>query len=133
PKDQLTDVSVWSSAENAGLFLNDIYNSLNPGPVSSVWTNLPSEISNDPLDNYTDNSVSGNLAGIPSYVNFTQGAYGPSTPIFNNYWQDMYENIRKCNILIQNVSTADFNEAARKSLIAQARFLRAYYYKNLVD
>lgn len=133
PKDQLTDVSVWSSPENAGLFLNDIYNSLNPGPVSSVWTNVPSEISNDPLDNYSDNSVSGNLAGIPSYVNFTQGAYGPSTPIFNNYWQNMYANIRKCNILIENVSSASFAESARKSLIAQARFLRAYYYKNLID
>lgn len=133
PKDQLTDISVWSSPENAGLFLNDIYNSLNPGPVSSIWTNVPSEISNDPLDNYSDNSVSGNLAGIPSYVNFTQGAYGPSTPIFNNYWQNMYANIRKCNLLIERVSAADFSEEAKKSLIAQARFLRAYYYKNLID
>src|SRR5690606_27036287 len=133
PKDQLTDISVWSSPENAGLFLNDIYNSLNPGPVSSIWTNVPSEISNDPLDNYSDNSVSGNLAGIPSYVNFTQGAYGPSTPIFNNHWKNMYTNIRKCNVLIENVSAATFPEAAKKSLIAQARFLRAYYYKSLMN
>src|SRR5690606_12205331 len=100
PKDQLTDATVWKSPENANLFLNDIYNRLNPGPVSSVWTALPSEISNDPLDNFSDNSVSGNLAGIPSYQNFTQGAYGPSTPIFNNHWKNMYANIRKCNILI---------------------------------
>jgi hypothetical protein len=85
------------------------------------------------LDNYSDNSVSGNLAGIPSYEVFTQGAYGPSIPIFNNYWRDMYANIRKCNLLIENVSASDFAEASRKSLIAQGKFLRAYYYKCLID
>src|SRR5690606_1356027 len=125
PTDQLTNASVWRSPDNAGLFLNDIYNSLNPGPISSVWTNLPSEISNDPLDNYSDNCVSGPLAGIPSYQNFAQGSYGPSTPIFNNYWQEMYANIRKCNVLIKQVSEAEFDEESKKSLIAQGRFLRA--------
>lgn len=133
PKDQLTDATLWQNAENAGLFLNDIYNALNPGPVSSVWTALPSEISNDPLDNFSDNSVSGNLAGIPSYEAFTQGAYSPSIPIFNDHWRNMYENIRKCNILIDKVGASDFAEADKKSLIAQGRFLRAYYYKWLVD
>lgn len=33
PKDQLTDIFVWSSPENANLFLNDIYNNLNPGQI----------------------------------------------------------------------------------------------------
>lgn len=133
PKDQLTDIFVWSSPENANLFLNDIYNNLNPGPVSSVWTALPSEISNDPLDNFSDNSVSGNLAGIPSYEAFTQGAYGPSIPIFNNHWRNMYQNIRKCNILIEKVTESDFPETDKKLMIAQGKFLRAYYYKWLID
>lgn len=133
PKDQLTDITVWQSPENAALFLNDIYNSLNPGPVSTVFTNLPSEISNDPLDNFSDNSVSGNLAGIPSYEIFTQGAYGPSIPIFNDHWKNMYAAIRKCNILITKVGESNFPDQSKKSLIAQARFLRAYYYKWLID
>lgn len=133
PKDQLTDATVWKTPENANLFLNDIYNQLNPGPVSSVWTALPSEISNDPLDNYSDNSVSGNLAGIPSFQNFTQGAYGPSVPIFNNHWRNMYANIRKCNILIEKVSSSEFSGENKKSLISQGMFLRAYFYKSLID
>ncbi|MBU2947362.1 RagB/SusD family nutrient uptake outer membrane protein [Zobellia uliginosa] len=133
PTDQLSDSTLWSTAENAGLLLNDIYNSLNPGPVSSIWTNLPSEISNDPLDNFSDNSVSGNIAGIPSYENFALGSYGPSIPIFNNHWKNMYENIRKCNLLITNITDADWDEGSKESLIAQARFLRAYFYKSLVD
>src|SRR5690606_13066508 len=120
PTDQLTDVSVWKTPENAGLFLNDIYNSLNPGPQSSVFTNLPSEISNDPLDNFSDNSVSGPIAGIPSYETFAQGAYGPSTPIFTPHWKNMYANIRKANVFIQNVTAADFEEGTKKGMLAQA-------------
>jgi hypothetical protein len=133
PTDQLTDATVWKSAANAGLFLNDIYNSLNPGPQSTVFTNVPSEISNDPLDNFSDNSLSGPIAGIPSYANFAQGSYGPSTPIFTPHWRNMYTNIRKCNVFITNVTPADFDAAIKKGMLAQAKFLRAYFYKSLID
>lgn len=133
PTDQLTDASVWKTPTNAGLFLNDIYNNLNPGPQSTVFTNVPSEISNDPLDNFSDNSLSGPIAGIPSYVNFAQGSYGPSTPIFTPHWKNMYTNIRKCNVFIANVTASSFDDATKKGMLAQARFLRAYYYKSLMD
>jgi hypothetical protein len=117
PTDQLTDATVWQTPANANLFLNDIYNNLNPGPQSTVFTNVPSEISNDPLDNFSDNSISGPLAGIPSYVNFAAGAYGPSTPIFTPHWKNMYTNIRKCNVFIENVSKADFDDATKKEML----------------
>lgn len=133
PTDQLTDATVWSTPTNANLFLNDIYNSLNPGPQSTVFTNVPSEISDDPLDNFSDNSISGAIAGIPSYVNFAQGAYGPSTPIFTPHWGNMYTDIRKCNVFIENVSKSSFDDATKKGMLAQARFLRAYFYKSLID
>lgn len=133
PTDQLTDEIVWTTPANAGLFLNDIYNSLNPGPQSTVFTNVPSEISNDPLDNFSDNSIAGSLAGIPSYTNFASGSYSPSTPIFNGHWGSMYKAIRKCNVFIEKVTASTFDDATKKSYIAQARFLRAYFYKQLMD
>ncbi|MEN0052545.1 MAG: RagB/SusD family nutrient uptake outer membrane protein [Mucilaginibacter sp.] len=133
PTDQLTDATVFTSAANATLFLNDIYNSLNPGPWSSVFTLQPTEVSNDPLDNYSDNSISGPIAGIPSYQAFTNDSYGPTVPIFDKQWANMYANIRKCNLFITKTTTATFDDASKKSLIAQARFLRAYYFKSLMD
>lgn len=133
PGDMITDAAVWSTPANANLFLNDIYNSLTPGPWSSVFTNLPTEISNDPLDNYSDNAVSGPIAGIPSYQLFANGSYGPANPIFNNQWSRAYANIRKANLFILKVGESDFAEATKKSMIAQARFLRAYFYKQLID
>ncbi len=134
PTDQLTDASVWKTPTNAGLFLNDIYNNPElPGPQSTVFTNLPSEISNDPLDNFSDNSISGPLAGIPSYENFAQGSYGPSTPIFTPHWKNMYANIRKCNVFIKNAVRFRLRRGHQKGLLAQAKFLRAYFYKSLMD
>ena len=133
PSDQLTDADVWRTPDNANLFLNDIYNSLNPGPWPDLWTNVPMQIGNDPLDNYTDNSLSGNIAGIPSYQLFANGTYGPSNPIFGPHWERMYENIRKCNLFLEKVAGAGFDEATTTSMLAQARFLRAYFYKSLVD
>jgi hypothetical protein len=133
PTDQLTDATVFTSAANATLFLNDIYNSLNPGPWSSVFTLQPTEVSNDPLDNYSDNSISGPIAGIPSYQAFTNDSYGPTVPIFDKQWANMYANIRKCNLFITKTTTATFDDASKKSLIAQARFLRVYFFKSLMD
>lgn len=129
----LSDATVFDTPADAGLFLNDIYNSLNPGPWSSVFTLLPTEISNDPLDNFTDNSVSGPLAGIASYQKFANGSYGPTVPIFDNQWKNMYANIRKCNLFISKITAANFDAATKAPLIAQARFLRCYFYKSLID
>jgi len=133
PTGFLSDASVFDTPADANLFLNDIYNSLNPGPWSSVFTLLPTEISNDPLDNFTDNSVSGPLASIPSYQKFANGSYGPTVPIFDNQWKNMYANIRKCNLFITKVTATTFDVATKNSLIAQARFLRCYFYKSLID
>jgi hypothetical protein len=133
PSDRLSDAAIWNDARTADLFLNDIYFSLNAGPYPTVWTNLPSEISNDPLDNFTDNTTYGPDAGPASALLFNSGSYGPSNPLFNNQWRNMYANIRKCNLFIERVSASKYVAATKKSMLAQVRFMRAYFYKQLVD
>src|ERR1700754_454871 len=96
PTDRLSDNTVWTDSTTAYLFLNDIYNQLNPGPWSAIYEHLPTEISSDPLDNFTDNSLNGN-PGVPSYTLFETGSYGPSNEQFDKQWENMYANIRRCN------------------------------------
>lgn len=132
PTDRLSDATVWSDSGTAKLFLNDIYNQLNPGPWSSIYENLPTEISSDPLDNFTDNSLNGNL-GTPSYTVFENGSYNPSTGMFNNQWKNMYANIRKCNLCLGKIAASSLDPNFKKNITAQTRFLRAYYYKQLID
>lgn len=133
PSDQLSDGTVWSTPETANLFLNDIYNSLNAGPIGSSWLNLPTQIGNDPLADYTDDATYGAVGGTPSYTLFDNSSYGPSNLLFKNTWQIMFANIRKCNLLIEKVTGSELEVDVKKSMIAQARFLRVHFYKTLID
>ncbi len=47
PKQQVSDATLWATPENADLFLNNIYAS------------VPSMATDDPWDNYSDNSLNG--------------------------------------------------------------------------
>ena len=133
PSDELSDAAVWSDSTTANLFLNDIYNALNAGPYGSSWLNLPTQIGNDPLADYTDDATYGPSSGTPSALVFDNSSYGPSNLLFTNTWKIMYANIRKCNLFIQQVDAAEFSAETRKTMMAQARFLRAHFYKTLID
>lgn len=51
---------------------------------------------------------------------------------YRTVYVDCYLQIRQANIFLANVGRSPFSESMRKSSIAQARFLRAYYYHILV-
>lgn len=131
PTDRLSDASVWNKPEIADLFLSDVYNSLNAGPYTSLWLDIPSEISPEPLENLTDNSMYG-PDYVPSSALFNNSSYNPSNLIYKNTWKYMYRDIRKCNLFIEKVTESEFDETTKKSFIAQARFLRVYFYKQLI-
>jgi starch-binding outer membrane protein, SusD/RagB family len=133
PSNELSDATVWNTPATATLFFNDIYNQLNAGPWGSNSYHLPSEISNDPLECYTDNATYGPEPGNESYLLFDNDSYGPANDLFNPQWVNMYTDIRKCNLAIEKVTASNFPDATKKSMIAQARFLRAYFYKQLID
>ncbi|NDW09657.1 RagB/SusD family nutrient uptake outer membrane protein [Dysgonomonas sp. 520] len=48
-----------------------------------------------------------------------------------DYWMDSYANIGRTNTVLKSISLAT-NESERKNLEAQARFIRAHHYFNLV-
>lgn len=120
PRDQLTDATVWVDAGTADLFLNDIYGQL---PDGNNWY--------DPFDNWSDNSICG--FGWPlSRTQAQQANYTPSTLAFWTgvpyEWGTNYSNIRKTNIFITKVSTSPLKDDYKKLRVAEARFLRAYFY-----
>ena len=116
PKDQVTNNTLLGSVGNADLFLNDIYASL-PNP----YNNQESE------DTWTDNA----MAGLVQY--FSRAVYNKSTYTANNapnYWAQ-YTNIRKCNLFIREVTASSLPDSWKKQRLAEARFLRAYFYQLL--
>jgi hypothetical protein len=113
PKDQVTDATLWSTTGNADIFLNDIYRYL-PDP----WNG------DDLEDNYTDDSMSG-IPGRVSATTYNKGIYTPDN--FAGYWSQ-YTYIRKCNVFIENVEASQLDAAWKKIRLAEARFLRAFFY-----
>ncbi len=113
PKDQVTDATLWSSTGNADIFLSDIYRYL-PDP----WNG------DDLEDNYTDDSMSG-IPGRTSVITYNKGIY--TTDNWSGYWSQ-YTYIRKCNVFIENVEASNLDASWKKLRLAEARFLRTFFY-----
>lgn len=124
PRDRLTEANVWTDQGASNLFLNDIYQGL---PDGNNWY--------DPVENWSDNSI----CGFPwpgSRQIVQQMIINPNTipggDIGNIYgWARNYSYIRRCNLFIKNISGSSLPTAFKKSSIAEARVLRAYYYQLL--
>lgn len=58
---------------------------------------------------------------------------GQSNGTISNFWQYRYKGILRCNIAIENIPKAPILDENKKNrLIAEAKFLRAYFYFELV-
>lgn len=115
PTNQVSDLTLWATQDNADLFLNNIYAS------------VPTLETGDPWENFSDNSLNGQAGRVSTNV-YGPGIYTPAnTP---NKW-GQYTNIRKCNLFIERVTASSLPEDWKKVRLAEARFLRAYFYSIL--
>ncbi|MGV8135728.1 MAG: RagB/SusD family nutrient uptake outer membrane protein [Mangrovibacterium sp.] len=113
PKDQVSDTYIWESSDQADLFLNNIYASL-PSVVNRF----------DPWENWSDDSMDG-AEGTNSRNIYAISAYTPANA--ETQW-GQYSNIRKCNLFIEKITDSDLPDEWKTLRLAEARFLRAYYY-----
>ena len=131
PKDRFSDNVVWGSETNANMFLNDIYNQL---PHLNNETQC--------LEQYSDNSYVG-AEWMNARTTIYTAALSPTSWIpgpwdmwkwgrqNNEDAKGQYERIRSCNLFINKVAESDFSEDFKKEKIAEARFLRAWFYHYL--
>ncbi len=54
-----------------------------------------------------------------------------SHPVNNEYWKTTYHNIANCNVVLKHADVVS-NDSIRHLFEAEARFIRAYHYFNLV-
>lgn len=137
PVEQFTMEYVFSRADSTGQkakgFLNTIYDMLDNGH---------NRVGGDYLDAASDDAISINNDD-PDVYQLAIGRYTASLHITSDMkWSEYYEGIRKVNIFINHIDVVPFNEkytdASGKlrplnvSLKAEARFLRAYFYFELL-
>ncbi|MBA4166014.1 MAG: RagB/SusD family nutrient uptake outer membrane protein [Chitinophagaceae bacterium] len=123
PHDRLTDEAVFSDANTADVFLNDIYGQLPDG--NNMY---------DPFDNWSDNSICGFPWPLSRSI-AQQANYTPSTLSFSSGlpydWTDNYKSIRKANLFIKKITASVLPDEYKKKRIAEVRMLRAFFYHQL--
>ncbi len=116
PRGQVGDETLWSSELNADLFLNNIYSGL-PGTFGTY----------DPPENFSDNAMSAHSWGFSTTTIKTAIYTADNAP---TQWGH-YANIRKANIFIEKVGNSNLDAKWKEKRLAEARYLRAYYYSLL--
>jgi hypothetical protein len=123
PLDSISSDAVWNDGPLASAFVTEIYNGLGPGGFNEQ---MLASLSDEAVFTHAGRGIStindGSLS--PSNLGWVDGTYE---------WGTMYSRIRSCNLALQNLASAGFDDAALKErLKGEAHFLRGYYYQQLL-
>ncbi|MDE6339675.1 MAG: RagB/SusD family nutrient uptake outer membrane protein [Muribaculaceae bacterium] len=82
----------------------------------------------------TDNAWDGNTSQEDGYREVSHFyPTASSSGIIQNFWGARYQGISSCNVCIERIPGANMDERLRNIRVAEARFLRAYFYFELVN
>lgn len=125
PRAALTLGSFPETSEDAVLATNAIYNSLRIWQINTGGFPL--------LDMMADDATKGSNPGdgteIGVYDSFEHTATEGSV---ERWYKTLYQAIRRANLVINEVPNIEMDATLSARLIAEARFLRAYFYGQLV-
>lgn len=121
---QPTTESFWQNEADAVKGINAAYSGLQQLGTYRRWLNFA-------LDLRSDDSFSQSPWGeLADFTRFTQANY--DFEVSQNLWRDHYRAIWRTNQVLANVPAIQMNETLKKRVLAEAHFLRALYYYNLV-
>jgi len=131
-----------SIGTDAKRYLNNVYSILTKDNGGSGYNKLGGGTDTDFLDAASDDAISSSLTESPAYKLQTAG-YSASIRISGEMgWGNWYKGIRWANTFINNIDVVPFREKysnhvgigmpLNRVLKAEARFLRAFYYFELV-
>ncbi|MFT4093929.1 MAG: RagB/SusD family nutrient uptake outer membrane protein [Niabella sp.] len=129
--DLLTADKVFADSTYTLNFLNDIYAYAGQDIVPLRYSYITSGTGNDYacLEDLTTQSRSYYSEPQASWI---KGASTSSNSPFLNYYTRYYKEIRACNLFRKRVVEAPLSEATKSLRSAEARFLRVWYYGQLV-
>ncbi len=121
-----TSASFFKTEEQAFQATNAVYNILREWSVSVFSYIGITDIVSDDSDKGSTPTDANFLLEVDD-LTFDAGNVS-----FSTVWDGYYQGINRANLVIENVPLIDMNVANRNRLVAEAKFLRAYFYFNLV-
>jgi starch-binding outer membrane protein, SusD/RagB family len=119
--------STFAKNENAVRFVNACYAQMADWQVSVFSWSGVSSISSDDADKGSDPGDLG--ADKDQMDNLT---YSPTSLSIAEVWNGNYIGIGRCNQALENVPKFTLDEATKNKYLGETKFLRAWYYFNLV-
>ena len=119
----------FTSDANARASVNAAYNTLTFTDASSnaIWVLG---------DVASDDAIKGGLPGDQAdFDNVDKFNILPSNSAVESVWKRYYDGVLKCNVVVDGLpaASATVSDAVKTSGVAQAKFLRAYYYFTLTS
>lgn len=125
PEGQLPTEQFWQDADDALAATNAMYSNLRSWPVASFGSFI--------ITIASDDAEKGSSPGDASFFNdINNFTYTSSAFIINDYWTGQWNGVNFANQVITNVPAIDMDATLKNRLIAEARFMRALHYFNLV-
>lgn len=126
PLAQLTTENFFESERDAVAATNATYNMLRNFNVHVfAWLGMTDIVSDEATKGSTPTDASFLLA-------FEDLEWTPTNTAFGGVWEGYYQGIYRANVAIQNIPNVDMDENLRARLVAENKFLRAYFYFFLV-
>lgn len=69
----------------------------------------------------------------PGYWEISRSLWTPRSNIVMNCWKDVYDGIRRVNVVMRNVSGMEIDEKIKSEVLGEAKFLRALFYFFLMN
>lgn len=127
PQGELTSGNFFQTEDHAIWATNAVYNLLRDWNVHAFNYLGMTDITSDDADK---GSLVNDAIFLADLDNFTHDA-GHQSPA--GIWQGYYQAIYRANVAIENIpNVPEMNETLRTRLIGESKFLRAFYYFNMV-
>lgn len=126
PRGKLTAENFFQTEEHALLATNAIYNVMRNWEIHVFGYMGCTDILSDDADKGSEPNDATFLLEIDNFL-FDAGNIAPKT-----VWDGYYRAIFRANIAIERIPEIKMDAALQTRLIAEAKFLRAYFYFNLV-
>jgi len=122
PQTQLNEAAFWKNEKEALMGLNGVYwrREISPG---ACWGPYSAAIIY--WDQWTDIATC-IRTGAPSHWP-SEGLYSTEVEVLQ-FWADCWDKISRTNYFLDNIDKAKMDENEKAEMIAEVRFLRAYWY-----
>ena len=125
PQGQLTSENYFETSEHAVQATNAVYAMLRDWEVHVFgWIGM--------TDIVSDDAYKGELPGAGFQAELDNLNFDPGNNAFSLTWSGYYKGVYRANVALANIPPIEMDEALKTRLLAENKFLRAYYYFFLV-